>query len=181
MKKYFYTLMISLLFLGGHLEAQVKVWQPYIRFRTDGGVPCTKNPAEAYFLVPTAQGQDGGDHRFADGTNMFEYHFNLAQFQSEQSIHPLHLRFFLQNEFVVEVSQSPMTDVNSGQIVAQYAAGPPWTQPLTDGSNAQWVDVPLQQYYDIGATDLYLAFFDGKSDDGWGPSVAEVGLWYNDP
>ncbi|MHB1685857.1 MAG: T9SS type A sorting domain-containing protein [Ignavibacteriaceae bacterium] len=180
MKKYFYTVMLSLLFFSGYLEAQVKVWQPYIQFHTDGGVPCIYNPAEAYFIVPTAEGQQGSYDRFADGTNMIQYHFNLAQFQNIQNTHPLHLRCYLHAEFVVEVSSTPITDVNSGQIVAQYAPGPPWTTRLEDGSNDQWVDVPLDQYYAIGQTDLYLSFFDGKSDDGWGPDVFTVGLWYYD-
>jgi hypothetical protein len=180
MKKCFFcTIVLFLLFFSGYLEAQVKVWQPYIQFFTDGGVPCIYNPAEAYFIVPTAEGAQGGN-RYADGHNFFQYHFNLVQFQNIQNMHPLYLRCYLWGEFVVEVSSTPITDVTSGQVVAQYAPGPPWTTPLEDGSNAQWVNIPLDQYYALGQTDIYLSFFDGKSEDGWGPSVTTVGLWYYD-
>ena len=62
MKKHFIMVMTILLFLAGYLDAQTKQsWQPYIRFATDGGIPCTNNPAEANFLVPTAEGQNAGD------------------------------------------------------------------------------------------------------------------------
>jgi len=181
-KRYTLTILLSLVLLSGYLGAQVKVWQPYLRFRCDAGTPPIYNRAEENFLMSGYAGQQGGqDHRFADGTGELQYYFNLLQFQDAQNQHPLTLRIYLWGQYVVETSSTPMSSTdggatgNTGNIVAQYAAGPPWT---ADAGDAAWIEIPLQQYYDIGQTDLYIAFFDGRYSDGNGPSVSDMGLWY---
>ncbi len=173
MKKSIYIILAAIFLFSGNLLAQNKVWVPVFRFALDGNV------ADNYYLMPNAIGSFASDHRFADGTQMLGYHFKLSDFENENNQHPLTLRVFLENEYIVEISDQEITDVSEGEIVAKYSDDPD-NNPCRDAHNRGWIDIPLQDYFDLGWTDLYLYFFDGRPQDGWGPSVYYIGFYYQE-
>ncbi|MHB2149616.1 T9SS type A sorting domain-containing protein [Calditrichota bacterium LG25] len=174
MKRFVLIVAILILSMSFSLMAQDKVWVPVFKFALDG------NPVDEYFVLPHAKGSGiDAAHRYADATSMLEYHFDLSRFEQENNQHPLFLRIFLWNEYIVKISDVEITNVDEGELAAIYSDDPE-NNPLRDGSNATWIDIPLQDYYDLGWTDLYLAFFDGRPQDGWGPSVQYIGFYYEE-
>lgn len=174
MKRFVLLVITLILSMSFTLIAQDKVWVPTFKFALDG------NEVDNYFILPNAKGSGiDADHRFADGTSMLEYHFDLSRFEQENNQHPLFLRIFLWNEYIVKLSDVEITNVDDGELVSIYSDDPE-NNPVHDGSNATWIDIPLQDYYDLGWTDLYLSFFDARPQDGWGPSVRFIGFYYQE-
>jgi|GEM_PF-2351596 hypothetical protein len=166
MQKWVRFALVLILCASGFIQAQ-KMWVPYFRFR------CDNNQADRYFL--SSEGQFAGDHRFADGTNMIAYHIDLNLFKDVQAKTPLTIRFHVWNEYLVKISDVPISSSDQGEVVAQYTNDPTW--PPSNGEEV-WAEIPIQQYLDLNQTDIYLSFFDGRPQDGMGPSLGELGLYY---
>jgi len=168
MKKILFTVFALLILSSGIIQAQSKIWAPYFRFRCDGNI------AERTFL--TSPASLSGDHRFADNSSMLQYHFNLNTFKDFNDMYPLTMRFYPQNEYVVKISDTPITSVDQGELVAIYTTDT--SMPPSRNGAGNWVEIPLKQYYDMNKTDIYLSFFDGRPQDGWGPSLGSIAFCY---
>lgn len=177
MKKYFSMLVLGLLFAAGFTQAQDdSVWVNVWMTRCDG------NPVEESLLYTGSTGQlAGSGWRYADNNKMIEYHLNLDWFADLAAEHTLYFRTYVWNEYWIKVSESAMNSITQGEDFATYtSAADTATHQERSGGNAGWHEANLSDYITAGFTDFYVAYFDGRTGDGWGPSIPYIAVAYKE-
>ncbi len=175
MKKFFSVFLFFLLLSAGVAQAQDSVWVNVLRVR------CDDNPAEQALLTANSNAGQAGGWRYADGTKMAQYHLNLNWFADLAQSHQLYFRAYIWNEYYIKVSQQPITDPTQGYDFGFYNEDYDTSKTMRDASNQGWHDIDLSLYInDYGWSDIYVTFFDGRPQDGWGPSIPYISVAYYD-
>lgn len=172
MKKYFLVFFL-LLSAAGFIQAQDSVWVPIFQTRCDGNVV----ESQLYYSGSNGQ-QAGSGWKYADNDRMVEYHLDLNWFKSYAANHTLYFRAYMWNEYYIKASEVPMSSRLNGVPFGFYEPNGDTSVTMRDGSNGGWHEIDLTEFLDF--EDFYVAFFDGRPQDGWGPSIAYIAVAYKE-